>query len=444
MRTAARADCRAALGAADAAFTVWARTRSRERARMIRRAADRLRDEAASLARTISLETGKPRGESREEVALAADYLDWGAEEAPRISGAIDVHPDGACRFLCVRRPVGPCLVVTPWNFPLAIPARGLAPALAAGCTVVLRASDQAPLSAVGLVRVLEAAGVPAGCVNLVVSSEAGATDGLLSDSRLRKLTFTGSTRVGGHLLGLAASRALRASVELGGNAPFIVLADADLEVAVGSAVEAKCRNGGQACTAANRFYVERPVAQEFSVRLAQRMAALAMGPGLEEGTQLGPVISAAAARRLQALADDAVARGAHVVLPGGLTAGPGHFFAPVVLADVPHDALVMRQEIFGPVAAIASVAGEEEAIRRANDCQVGLAAYVMSSDVGRALRVGEALEVGMVGINRGRVSCASAPFGGVKGSGFGRSGGREGIDEYLDLAYLAISEPTR
>jgi succinate-semialdehyde dehydrogenase / glutarate-semialdehyde dehydrogenase len=266
-------------------------------------------------------------------------------------------------------------------------------------------------------------------------------TDGLLADPRLRKLTFTGSARVGAHLLSLCAPRALRATVELGGNAPFIVLADADLDASVEAAVLAKCRNSGQACTAANRFYVERPLADEFARRLAARMASLRVGRGTEPGARLGPMISAAAAERLTAIVDDALARGARAVLPGGADAGPGHFFAPVVLAEVPEDARAMREEIFGPVAAIAPFDTEDEVIARANHCDLGLAAYVMGGDLARARRVAESLEAGMVGLNRGRVSCAAAPFGGVKGSGYGRSGGPEGLDEYLETTYVAIEE---
>jgi succinate-semialdehyde dehydrogenase / glutarate-semialdehyde dehydrogenase len=436
---ASDADCRAALGAAVRAGSGWGGTTPRERARILRRGADRLAADADRLATVMSVESGKPLAEARDEVAFAADYLEWSAEAAMRVSGRLDAHPAGGCRLEVRRAPVGPCLVITPWNFPLAIPARSVGAALAAGCTVVHRASDLAPLSALCLAQVLADAGLPGGCLNVVVAREPGVTDGLLADPRLRKLTFTGSTRVGAHLLSLCAPRALRATVELGGNAPFIVLADADLDRAVAAAMLAKCRNSGQACTAANRFYVARSIAEEFTALLARRMAALRMRRGTDPGAQLGPMISAAAVERLGTIVDDAVARGARTVLAGGARSGPGHFFAPVVLADVPDDARAMCEEIFGPVVAIAPFDAEDEAVERANRCDLGLAAYVMGGDPARARRVAENLQVGMVGVNRGRVSCAAAPFGGVKGSGYGRAGGLEALDDYLDTAYLVV-----
>jgi succinate-semialdehyde dehydrogenase/glutarate-semialdehyde dehydrogenase len=433
-------DCLAALAAAERAFAGWATTPARGRARVLRRAADRLLAEVDSVALTLSLESGKPLGEARDEVTFAAEYLEWNSEEAVRISGRLDAHPEGDCEFAVTRRPVGPCLIVSPWNFPLAIPARGVAPALAAGCTVVLRASDAAPLSAFVLADALAAAGLPEGCLTVVASSDPAATDPLLADPRLRKLTFTGSPRVGAHLLRLAADRALRATAELGGNAPVLVFADADLDQAAEAVLKAKCRNAGQACTAANRIYVERSVVERFATRLAQRMAALRPGHATEPEADIGPMISARSVERLIGLVDDAVARGACVLLPGGPSDGPGHFFAPAVLTDVPADARVMREEIFGPIAAIAAFETEAEAIALANSSELGLAAYVMSGDRSRAMRVAGCLDAGMVGINTGRVSCATAPFGGVKGSGYGRSGGREGIDEYLETSYVAIA----
>jgi succinate-semialdehyde dehydrogenase / glutarate-semialdehyde dehydrogenase len=435
------ADCMAALDAAERAFPSWAATPARQRSRVLRRGAELLLDDVDRIARTLSLESGKPLAEAREEVSFAAEYLEWSAEEAVRTSGRIDEHPEGGCEFVVRRRPVGPCLIVSPWNFPLAIPARGVGPALAAGCTVVLRPGEGAPLSAFALAETLSAAGLPDGCLSVVASSDPAATDPLLADSRLAKLTFTGSPRVGAHLLRLAAAQALRATAELGGNAPALVFADADLEAAVEAVAAAKCRNAGQACTAANRIYVDRSIAEGFSTRLAQRMAALRPGHGTDPEADIGPMISAASVERLRGLVEDALARGARVVLPGGPLEGPGHFFAPVVLADVPADARVMREEIFGPIAAIAAFDTEAQAIEMANSSDMGLAGYVMSGDRGRAVRVAGALEAGMVGINTGRVSCAAAPFGGVKGSGYGRSGGREGIDEYLETSYMAIAE---
>ncbi len=322
------------------------------------------------------------------------------------------------------RRPVGPCLIVTPWNFPLAVPARGVAAALAAGCTVVLRPSALTPLSALALARILQEAGLPGGALNVVVSSEDGATDPLLADARLRKLTFTGSTAVGRNLIGRSADQVLRLSVELGGQAPFIVLADADLDAAVDGAVAAKMRNGGEACTAANRFYVDRAVAGEFTARLVERLAELPIGRGTEPGVRLGPVIGERQRSRLVELMDDAVARGATVALAGGALPGPGDFFAPVVLTDVPDGARVMREEIFGPIAPILVVDGEADAIEQANRSEHGLAGYVYTRDLDAALRVGDALEVGMIAVNRGRVSSAASPFCGVKQSGFGQAGG--------------------
>ena len=439
---ATAAECREALSAAARAFESWATEPPRRRSEVLARAADLMRADGERVALVLSGETGKPIGEARDEVAFAVEYLEWNAEEALQDLMRAEADDDGS--FLVSRRPVGPCLVITPWNFPLAIPARSIAPALAAGCTVVHRASDLAPLSSLALADVLTRAGLPAGCLNVVVASEPAATDELLDDPRLRKLTFTGSNRVGVHLLARCAARALRVTAELGGNAPFIVFADCHLDRALDAAVAAKCRNGGQACTSANRFYVERSLVERFAAGLAERMAALSVGGGREPGAELGPMITAAAAERLAGLVDDAVVRGARTVLAGGPLEGPGHFFAPVVLTDVPDDARVMREEIFGPVAPIAPFDDEAEAVARANATDMGLAAYVMSGDVGRAIRVAERLEAGMVGVNRGRVSAANAPFGGLKGSGFGRSGGREGMGEYLDVTYMALPDVAR
>ncbi len=436
---ASEVDCMAALEAAVAAQASWARSAPRDRARILRRAADALREEAEPMARILTAEMGKPLGESRAEVEFAADYLEWFAEEAVRVSGRTQSSPDGESAHLVVKTPVGPCLVVTPWNFPLAVPARGIGPAIAAGCTVVLRPSSLTPLSALALGRILLDAGLPAGVLNIVVSSEDGATDPLLCDGRIRKLTFTGSEPVGRHLIAKSAEQVLRVSAELGGCAPFLVFADADLEAAIEGAVAAKMRNGGAACTAANRFYVERPVYAEFTRRLAERIAAVRIGPGTRAGVGCGPMISARQVARLADLVADAVERGARVVVAGGPVPGDGHFFAPVVLADVPHDARVMREEIFGPVVAIAAFDSEDEALRLANDHDAGLAAYLFTTDLERAMRLGSAIEAGMVAINRGRVSCVAAPFGGVGHSGFGHSGGPEGIEEYLVTRYLTM-----
>ncbi len=429
----------AALEAAAAAQGSWAKSAPRDRARILRRAADALRDQIDRMARVLTAEMGKPLAESRAEVEFAADYLEWFAEEAVRISGRTSSSPNGDSQHLVVRTPVGPCLIVTPWNFPLAVPARGIGAAIAAGCSVVLRPSSLTPLSSLALGRILGEAGLPAGVLNIVVSSEDNATDPLLADGRIRKLTFTGSERVGRHLIAKSAEQVLRVSAELGGCAPFLVFADADIESALEGAVSAKMRNGGAACTAANRFYVERSVYAEFTGRLAERIGAVRIGPGNRTGVGCGPMISERQVARLTALVADAVARGARVVLAGGRVPGDGHFFAPVVLADVPEDARVMREEIFGPIVAIAPFDDEDEAIALANDHDAGLAAYLFTSDLERAMRLGLAIEAGMVAINRGRVSCVAAPFGGVGHSGFGHSGGAEGIAEYLVTRYLTL-----
>jgi succinate-semialdehyde dehydrogenase/glutarate-semialdehyde dehydrogenase len=436
---ASPADCMTALEAAVGAQASWAASAPRDRARTLRRAADALRGEADEMALILTAEMGKPLGESRGEVEFAADYLEWFAEEAMRISGRTQVSPDGESQHLVVRTPVGPCLVVTPWNFPLAVPARGIGPAIAAGCTVVLRPSSLTPLSSLALGRILTEAGLPAGVLNIVVSSEDGATDPLLADGRIRKLTFTGSEAVGRHLIARSAEQVVRVSAELGGCAPFLVFADADLDAAVEGAVAAKMRNGGAACTAANRFYVEQPVYAEFVSRLAARIGQVRIGPGSRGRVGCGPMISARQVARLTALVEDAIARGARVVLAGGPVPGDGHFFAPVVLADVPHEARVMCEEIFGPIVAIAPFDDEGEVLRLANDNDAGLAAYLFTTDLERAMRLGSSIQAGMVAINRGRVSCVAAPFGGMGHSGFGHSGGPEGIEEYLVTRYLTM-----
>jgi succinate-semialdehyde dehydrogenase / glutarate-semialdehyde dehydrogenase len=437
-----RRDCLDALAAAHAAAPAWAGAAPRERSRVLRRAADQLRIEEGPLAALVTAEMGKPIAESREEVRFAADYLEWFAEEAVRIDGRTCAAPEGSARHMVMRTPVGPTLIITPWNFPLAVPARGLGPALAAGCSVVLRPSALTPLSALALGRILVGAGLPAGVLNIVVCGTDDATDPLLADARLRKVTFTGSEPDGRHLIGLCAERVLRVGVELGGCAPFIVFGDADLDLAVDCAVAAKMRNGGAACTAANRFYVDRSIAGEFTRRLAERVAGIRIGPGHRRGVGLGPMISRRHVERLCGLVGDALARGARLVVRGGALPGRGNFMAPVVLADVPDDARAMREEIFGPVIAIAAFEGEAEVLGRANACAQGLAAYVHTGDVTRGLRMAKRLEAGMVALNRGRVSCVSAPFGGVKESGYGASGGAEGIDEYLVSRYVTMPEP--
>ena len=436
---ASPADCMAALEAAVAAQRIWATSAPRERARILRRAADALRNQIDEMAELLTAEMGKPLAESEAEVELSAEYLEWFAEEATRASGRTQVAPDGQSTHFVVKSPVGPCLIVTPWNFPLAVPARGVAPAIAAGCTVVLRPSSLTPLSALALGRILIEAGLPAGVLNVVVSSEDHATDPLLADGRIRKLTFTGSEAVGRHLIERSADKILRVSAELGGCAPFLVFADADRWGLGGGGGSGGMGTGGGACPAANRFYTEGGVYEESTRRMTERIGQVRIGPGTRSGVGCGPMISARQVERLTALVDDAVVRGARVVLAGGPVPGVGHFFAPVVLADVPHEARVMREEIFGPIVAIAPFDTEDEALRLANDHVAGLAAYLYTSDLERAMRLGASIKAGMVGINRGRVSCASAPFGGVGHSGFGSSGGAEGIEEYLVTRYLTM-----
>jgi succinate-semialdehyde dehydrogenase/glutarate-semialdehyde dehydrogenase len=438
---AAPSDCDDALAAASAAGPAWAARAPRERARVLRGGAEGLRRHADVVAMLCTLEMGKPLAEARAEVEFAAEYLEWYSEEAVRIGGRESLDPGGAARFLVIEQPVGACLIITPWNFPLAVPARGVAAALAAGCTAVLRPSSLTPLCSLALARILIDAGLPAGVLNVVVSSQDDVTDALLTDPRLRKLTFTGSEAVGRHLLERAGTGVLRTSVELGGCAPFVVFADADLDAAVDGAVQAKMRNGGAACTAANRFYVERPIAAAFTERLADRLAAYRLGRGTRRGATLGPMIGERHRRRLADMVADAVGRGARVALEGGPLPGPGNFFRPVVLADVPEDALLMQEEAFGPVAPVRAFDDEEEVLECANDRRQGLAAYVYTRSLERSMRVARRLEAGMVAINRGRVSSAAAPFAGMKHSGHGCSGGHEGIAEYLVTRYLTIPE---
>jgi succinate-semialdehyde dehydrogenase/glutarate-semialdehyde dehydrogenase len=425
------AACRAAAG--------WARSAPAERAAILRRAAERVRDEAERLAILLAVDCGKPLAEGREEVAYAAEYLDWYANEAVRITGRAQTAPEGDCLMLVRRRPVGPCLVITPWNFPLAIPARAIAPALAAGCPVVLRVSDRAPLAGLALARLLCEAGLPSGVLGVLVGSAGDATDGLLDDPRLRKVTFTGSTSLGRRLAEKAGAALVRMGSELGGQAPFLVLDDADLDAAVAAGVASKSRNAGQACTAVNRFLVHEDVASDFVRMLAEGLAGLPLGGGALSETAMGPVISEAQSHRLQALVDDAVERGARVVLAGGALPGRGHFFAPVVLTDVPAGSRVLGEEIFGPIAVVETFSDDNEVVRRSNALEHGLAAYVWTRDLARGMRVAGDLDCGMVGVNRARLACAAAPFGGMKASGQGRAGGPEGLDEYLVTAYTAV-----
>jgi succinate-semialdehyde dehydrogenase/glutarate-semialdehyde dehydrogenase len=389
----------------------------------------------------MTLEMGKTLAESQAEIGYGAEFLRWFSEEAVRIHGRYSTAPNGATRLLTLKQPVGPCLMITPWNFPLAMATRKIAPAIAAGCTMVLKPAALTPLTALWFTELMAEAGLPAGVLNVVNTSRTAAVmEPIMADPRLRKLTFTGSTEVGRTLIAQSAQNLLRVSMELGGNAPFIVFEDADLDAAIDGAMLAKMRNIGEACTAANRFLIHASVIDEFAERLGQRMSQLTLGRGVDAGVDVGPLVEEKQRNKVAELVDDAVERGARVVAGGSAVAGDGWFFQPTVLTDVPGDALLCREEIFGPVAALVSFADEAEAIRLANDTEYGLVSYVFTRDYGRAVRVYEALESGMVGLNQGIVSNPAAPFGGVKASGFGREGGFEGIDEYLETKYVGFA----
>jgi succinate-semialdehyde dehydrogenase/glutarate-semialdehyde dehydrogenase len=435
------ADALEALAAAAERQAEWAAWAPRERGEVLRRAYEALSARREELALLMTLEMGKALAESRAEVAYAAEFLRWFSEEAVRVHGRYMVNTTGAGRILTMRQPVGPCVFVTPWNFPMAMGARKLGPAIAAGCTAVVKPAQQTPLSMLALTRILEECGLPGGVLNTITARHSGAViEPLLRDPRTRKLSFTGSTEVGRTLIAQSAEQVLRVSMELGGNAPFLVFADADLDAAVEGAVTAKMRNVGEACTAANRFHVHASVAEEFAARLAERLGALRTGRGTEPDTDVGPLIDERQRAVVAELVEDAVVRGARVLTGGRALDGPGHFYAPTVLAAVPPDARVLAEEIFGPVAPVASFTTDEEAVAAANRTTYGLVAYLYTSALDRALRVAEALEVGMIGLNQGLVSNPAAPFGGVKHSGFGREGGFEGIDEYLETKYVAVA----
>jgi len=434
-------DAMAALDAAVAAQGAWAAHPPRERGEILRRAYQAITARADELALLMTLEMGKPVAESRAEVAYAAEFFRWFAEEAVRIDGRYAVAPNGAGRLLTMKQPVGPCVLITPWNFPMAMGTRKIGPAVAAGCTMVIKPAGLTPLSMLALAQILQEAGLPAGVLNVVTTSSSGAVmEPLIKDGRVRKLSFTGSTEVGRKLLAQAADNVLRVSMELGGNAPFLIFDDADLDAAVEGALLAKMRNIGEACTAANRFHVAEPLAAAFADRLAERMAALKLGRGTEDGVQVGPLIDKNAVDKVSELVGDALDKGARAVVGARPGDGRGYFYQPTVLADVPADARVLKEEIFGPVAPVAAFDSEEAAIAAANDTEFGLVAYVYTADLKRAFRVVEALETGMVGLNQGMVSNPAAPFGGVKQSGFGREGGAEGIAEYLETKYVAMN----
>jgi succinate-semialdehyde dehydrogenase/glutarate-semialdehyde dehydrogenase len=433
-------DAVAAVDAADAAAAGWAATPPRERAEILRRAFELMTAQGEDLARLITLENGKALTDARGEVAYAAEFFRWYAEEAVRGSGSVMTAPSGANRILVLQQPVGICVLVTPWNFPAAMATRKIGPALAAGCTVVLKPASDTPLTALAMARILEQAGVPAGVVNVLPARRSGAVvSAMLHDPRVRKLSFTGSTEVGRILLKEAADQVINTSMELGGNAPFLVFADADLDAALDGAMVAKMRNAGEACTAANRFYVEASVADEFARRLGERMAALSVGPGADDGVQVGPLVNEDAVSKVDELVRGAVDSGARAVVGGSRPERDGFFYDPTVLVDVRPDAAILSEEIFGPVAPIVTFDDEAEAIRLANASEFGLVSYVYTGDLQRGLRLSESLESGMVGLNRGLVSDPAAPFGGTKQSGIGREGGHDGMLDYLESKYVAV-----
>jgi succinate-semialdehyde dehydrogenase/glutarate-semialdehyde dehydrogenase len=433
-------DARRAVDAAADALESWSRTSPRERAEILRRAFDLTTARLENLAEVITLENGKTIEDSRAELRYAAEFFRWYSEEAPRILGALGRAPSGSNDILVDHRPVGVCVLVTPWNFPAAMATRKIAPALAAGCTVVLKPAEQTPLTALLIGEILAEAGCPPGVVNIVPTDEpAEVVAAMVDDPRVRKLSFTGSTAVGRSLLATAARSVVNCSMELGGNAPFIVLEDAHVEEAVAGGLVAKMRNGGEACTAANRFLVHESVAPEFTRRLTEAMAAFTTGPGLDPESRLGPLIDERARTKVAALVDAAVAAGARLETGGVVPSGDGYFYPPTVLSGVQPGSAILNEEIFGPVAPIVTFRTDDEAVRLANDTEYGLVSYVFTSDLARGLRMSQQLETGMVGLNRGVVSDPAAPFGGVKQSGIGREGAHEGVLDYLESLYVAV-----
>jgi succinate-semialdehyde dehydrogenase/glutarate-semialdehyde dehydrogenase len=436
-------DAKAALGAAHETFAEWRDTPPRKRGDVLRRAYDVITERADDLALLMTLEMGKPVAESKAEIAYAANFFRWYAEEAVRIDGRFTVNEAGAGRVLTLKQPVGPCVFITPWNFPLAMGTRKIGPAIAAGCTMVVKPAKQTPLSMLMLAQILEEVGLPGGVVNVITARSSGRTmEPLIKDPRTRKLSFTGSTEVGRTLIEQSADQILRVSMELGGNAPFLIFDDADVDAAVEGALIAKMRNGGEACTSANRFHVADGVAKEFAEKLASKMGEMKVGRGTEPDVKVGPLIDDDQRGKVAELVDDARERGAKVLVGGSRVDGAGYFYEPTVLADVPGDARLLGEEIFGPVAPVKGFSSDEEAIAAANDTEYGLVAYVYTQDINRAFKVIEGLDTGMIGLNQGMVSNAGAPFGGVKQSGFGREGGPEGIQEYLETKYVAMNVP--
>jgi succinate-semialdehyde dehydrogenase / glutarate-semialdehyde dehydrogenase len=436
-------DAKAALGAAHEAFQTWRDHPPRERGDILRRAYDVITERVDELALLMTLEMGKPVAESKAEIAYAANFFRWYSEEAVRINGRFTVNETGKGRVLTLQQPVGPCVFITPWNFPLAMGTRKIGPAIAAGCTMVVKPAKQTPLSMLMLAQILEEVGLPAGVLNVITAQRSGQTmEPLIKDPRTRKLSFTGSTEVGRTLIEQSADQILRVSMELGGNAPFLIFDDADVDAAVEGALIAKMRNGGEACTSANRFHVADGVASEFAEKLAARMGEMKVGRGTEPDVKVGPLIDDTQRGKVAELVDDARERGAKVLVGGARIDGAGYFYEPTVLADVPPDARLLGEEIFGPVAPVRAFGSDDEAIAAANDTEYGLVAYVYTQDINRAFNVIERLDTGMIGLNQGMVSNAGAPFGGVKQSGYGREGGPEGLREYLETKYVALNLP--
>jgi succinate-semialdehyde dehydrogenase/glutarate-semialdehyde dehydrogenase len=434
-------DAKAALDAAVAGQAEWTATPPNARGEILWRAFEALNERADELALLMTLEMGKAVAESKAEIAYAAEFFRWFSGEALRVGGDYKVAGNAASRVLLMRQPVGPCFFITPWNFPTAMGTRKVGPAIAAGCTMVWKPAKLTPLSALALVQILEECGLPGGVLNLITSSSSGSVaKPVIGDPRLRKLSFTGSTEVGRKLIAQAADNVLNVSMELGGNAPFLIFDDADLDAALEGAMLAKMRNIGEACTSANRFHVADSLAEEFAFKLAERMGSLKVGRGTDEKVDVGPLIDEDQRSKVAELVEDALGKGATAVVGGSSLDGAGYFFEPTVLGGVPESARVLREEIFGPVAPITSFSSEQEAIAAANDTEYGLVAYVFTRDMKRALRVCEGLETGMIGLNQGMVSNAGAPFGGVKQSGIGREGGNEGIEEYLETKYVAVN----
>lgn len=437
-------DGQAAMAAAHDAQESWSRTAPRVRAEILRDAFEKVTAMADDFATLMSMEMGKPFSEAKGEVAYGAEFLRWFSEEAPRIDGRYTTAPDGKNRLLVLKRPIGPALLITPWNFPLAMATRKIGPALAAGCTSILKPAALTPLTSLLFAKVLIEVGVPAGVVNVIQTTRVQDVTGpLIKDSRLRKLSFTGSTPVGRKLIADSAEQVLKVSMELGGNAPFLVFEDADIDKAVEGAMLAKLRNMGEACTAANRFLVHESVVEEFSTKLTQKMSDLKVARGLEEGSNIGPLIDEKSRRAVHALVEDAKSKGAEVVIGGSIPSGEGYFYPPTVLKNVPASCEILSNEIFGPVAPIVTFKTEDDAVRMANDTEYGLVAYAFTKDLNRGLRLAERLETGMFGLNTGLVSNPAGPFGGVKQSGLGREGSHEGIEEYLETVYVGIADPT-